>query len=457
MADYNESAYLESNPDVAAAVARGDFASGAAHYGAFGQYENRDAGGGTTGAQQNYWDSSGWAAQPGNAGGTRATGAQSTTSPNLAGNLPDNASFYSAPATFEGQNFNVGLNAQAWANVQRDIASGKSFNQAVLAQSGDGIGTANLMPSDSGYLPYGVDVVTGQTMLKMTQPSGSAYSSSGRSTGATSPSATQARPGVATGGAGYNTGGTSSGGSSFSSSGAPSLGFNLSNIAGPSQWDVSGNQTVANQLTALLASDNPLIQQARARAMQQSNARGLSNSSIAQTAGDAAAYDAMMKVAQQDASTNATAAQSNTAAQNQFTTDANAFLRNGYMADFNLSANEWAAQQDFARQQQLARLQAELNASSDATQTNNNLQQGYINALNESRKNWAIQYRELMADPNMSPENKTTAIKNLATSYNTQIKQYTGLLGWDYASWDIEYDTEAATPPTTPAGGGGNY
>lgn len=120
---YDEQAYLASNPDVAAAVARGDFASGSDHYNAFGQYEGRAAEGGTTGAQQNYWDSSGWAAQPGNAGGTRATGAQSTTSPNLAGNLPDNASFYSAPATFEGQNFNVGLNAQAWANVQRDIAS----------------------------------------------------------------------------------------------------------------------------------------------------------------------------------------------------------------------------------------------------------------------------------------------------------------------------------------------
>lgn len=252
--------------------------------------------------------------------------------------------------------------------------------------------------------------------------------------------------------------GTTTGTSTHSSGSAPSLGFNLSNVAGPSQWDVSGNQTVANQLTSLLASDNPLIQQARARAMQQSNARGLSNSSIAQTAGDAAAYDAMMQIAKQDAGTNATAAQSNTAAKNQFNTDYNAFLRNGYMADFNLSANEWAAQQDFARQQQLARLQAELNATSNTTQTNNTLQQGYINALNESRRNWAIQYKELMADPNMSPENKKDALTSLAASYNTQIKAYTGLLGWDYGSWDIEYKSDApvaaapvaTTAPVTP-------
>lgn len=280
---------------------------------------------------------------------------------------------------------------------------------------------------------------------------------SGGATGSTSTGWTVSRPGAtsAPGGGSYApSGGSSSGGSSFSSSGAPSLGFNLSNVAGPSQWDVSGNQTVANQLTALMASDNPLIQQARARAMQQSNARGLSNSSIAQTAGDAAAYDAMLQIAKQDASTNATAAQSNTAAKNQFTTDANAFLRNGYMADFNLSANEWAAQQDFARQQQLARLQAELDAGRTTTQQKDSLQQGYINALNQARTAWSDKYAALMADPNMSPENKTSALTSLAASYNTQIKQYTGLLGWDYGSWDIEYKSDApvaAAPVATTA------
>lgn len=284
---------------------------------------------------------------------------------------------------------------------------------------------------------------------------------SGGATGSPGTGGTASRPGAtsAPGGGSYApSGGSSSGGSSFTSSGSPSLGFNLSNVAGPSQWDVSGNQTVANQLTSLLASDNPLIQQARARAMQQSNARGLSNSSIAQTAGDAAAYDAMLQIAKQDASTNATAAQSNTAAQNQFTTDANAFLRNGYMADFNLSANEWAAQQDFARQQQLARLQAELDAGRTTTQQKDSLQQGYINALNQARTAWSDKYAALMADPNMSPENKTSALTSLAASYNTQIRQYTGLLGWDYGSWDIEYKSDApvaaapvaTTAPVTP-------
>ncbi len=38
----NEAYYLAQNPDVAAAVARGEFASGAAHFAAFGQFEQRE-------------------------------------------------------------------------------------------------------------------------------------------------------------------------------------------------------------------------------------------------------------------------------------------------------------------------------------------------------------------------------------------------------------------------------
>lgn len=350
-----------------------------------------------------------------------------------------------------GTSYNIYGGAGGTANsALLDPARGLTINPADAARYSSvfGAASANTGPF-AGLDPYKRQALGGVLSAQF-----NSLSANGASPATTGSSAT--RTTTTAGGTTAASGlpvGTTTGTSTYSSGSAPSLGFNLSDVAGPSQWDVSGDQTVANQLTALMASDNPLLQQARARALQQSNARGLSNSSIASTAGEAAVLDVLMNIAKQDASTNATAAQSNTAAQNQFTTYANAFLRNGYMADFNLSANEWAAQQEFARQQELARLQAELNATSNTTQTNNNLQQGYINALNESRKNWAIQYKELMADPNMSPENKTAAIRGLATSYNTQIKQYTGLLGWDYASWDIEYDTDAAAATPVAATG----
>jgi len=489
---FDEQAYLAANPDVAAAVASGAFSNAAQHYSMYGQSEGRS--------------------QTGNVAAPTsqqiAAAEQSARQSWMDGQSPDQSVFQTLFSTnSNGQvvrnsdgyvsQTNMGSiqnpNAQQYyaANPQEAFFLG-SVGQGQFKDAGvrgTNLKLGQLTP-DQWYRGYtssfekGWDQDTSNTYRWAGQPTAAAISPemttaikdyvgqvlSGPYTDqqrAQMISAQAAKYGVtpeqiaaATGydaatvnkylalaGSPSATGGGSS--SSFSSSGSPSLGFNLSNVAGPSEWDVAGNQTVANQLTNLMASDNPLLQQARARAMQQSNARGLSNSSIAQTAGDAAAYDAMMEVARQDASTNATAAQSNTAAKNQFTTDANTFLRNGYMADFNLSANEWAARQDFARQQEYERLQAELAKGSTATANEQTNRQGYMNALNESRKNWAIQYKELMADPNMSPENKTAAIRGLATSYNTQIKQYTGLLGWDYASWDIEYDADAAT--ATPA------
>lgn len=131
--------------------------------------------------------------------------------------------------------------------------------------------------------------------------------------------------------------------------GMPSTGINLSQLQGTSSWDVTPNQTVFSQLQRIIEDDSPLMQQARARALQQANSRGLLNSSMAITAGDAAAYDAAMPIATKDASTYADSARFNADARNVFSRDNNQFVRDAYMADFNLSANEWAKAQDQAR------------------------------------------------------------------------------------------------------------
>lgn len=194
---FDAQAYLAANPDVAASGMSAEY-----HYQNFGQYEGRDPGGATSGAQTNYWDSQEWLAQPGNGGGTRATGIQSSSSPvTVAGNLPNNASFYNVPAQFEGKDINVGLTATSWANVQKAVADGMDFNEAVLRNSGDGIGTRVVMPGDSGYLPYGIDVTTGQPVYG---------GGSGASTGATVGTA-----GAGGSSAGAGTGSGSSGGLSL--------------------------------------------------------------------------------------------------------------------------------------------------------------------------------------------------------------------------------------------------
>lgn len=89
--------------------------------------------------------------------------------------------------------------------------------------------------------------------------------------------------------------------------------------------NVAPDQTVASNISGIVAADSPLMQQAASRAMQQSNARGLLNSTQAISAGQSAVYDAAMPIASQDAATYNTAALANANAANtasQFTAGA---------------------------------------------------------------------------------------------------------------------------------------
>jgi hypothetical protein len=279
----NAAAYLAANPDVAASGMTAE-----QHYTQFGQYEGRDPGGATSGAQTHYWDSADWQSQAGDGGGTRATGIKSSSTPvKVAGGLPSNASFYNAPAQFEGRNFNVGLTAQNWSNVQNAVAGGMDFNEAVIRNSGDGIGTRVIMPADSGYLPYGVDVTTG------------------------APTYSTGVPGEPSRGGG---GGASGGGSGLVG-GAMGGGYGGS-ASGFTPWNVTPNQTTQGQLGNVLAQDGPLMQQARGGAMQQMNERGLINSSLATQAAQAAVMDRAIQIAQPDAATFARSGEFNAGQQN---------------------------------------------------------------------------------------------------------------------------------------------
>ena len=150
--------------------------------------------------------------------------------------------------------------------------------------------------------------------------------------------------------------------------GMPTTGINLSQIQTATPWEVAKNQTVQSQLEQIIAADSPLMQQARMRALQAANARGLLNSSMAVSAGESALYDAAMPIAQQDASTYADAGRFNADAQNTFSRDNNAFVRDAFMADFNLVANEWAKKQDQVRELDKLTYQQKLNLERDAIQ-----------------------------------------------------------------------------------------
>ena len=74
--------------------------------------------------------------------------------------------------------------------------------------------------------------------------------------------------------------------------------------------------TVSAQLDTILGKDSPYITRARAGATQTANSRGLVNSSIAAGAGEAAAIDAALPIAMQDANTFSTTRLTNQGAQN---------------------------------------------------------------------------------------------------------------------------------------------
>ncbi len=172
----------------------------------------------------------------------------------------------------------------------------------------------------------------------------------------------------------------------------PTTGINLSQLQGMTRWDVAPNETVRSQLQQIIAEDSPLMQQARARAMQTANTRGLLNSSMAATAGESALYDAAMPIATQDAATYARSGEFNANTANTFSRDNNAFVRDAYMADFNVQANEWAAQQQFDRDYRTLDRQQQLTLERDA------IQNGYQSA----RDQFAAQQQTIRDDKDIT-------------------------------------------------------
>jgi len=97
----------------------------------------------------------------------------------------------------------------------------------------------------------------------------------------------------------------------------PTTNVKQANYGDVAKWNVDDKSSVANNLQGIIASNSPLMQQAQTKALEAMNGRGLVNSSMAEQAGQAAVIQSALPIAQQDASTNASAGQFNAAAENQ--------------------------------------------------------------------------------------------------------------------------------------------
>lgn len=122
-------------------------------------------------------------------------------------------------------------------------------------------------------------------------------------------------------------------------------------------WNVTSPQTVQGQTAGIIAAESPLMQQARGRAMQQMNERGLINSSLAAQAAQDAVMDRAIQIGSQDASTNASSAQFNANQQNAWN-----------LAQQQMEYQRWALMQNFENQKQLQEVESKYSAqlNSDA-------------------------------------------------------------------------------------------
>lgn len=200
--------------------------------------------------------------------------------------------------------------------------------------------------------------------------------------------------------------------------------YNADLLSTPTQLNVGANQTVAGQLQNIDNANSPLIQAARTQALQQANANGLLNSTMAITAGDTAAYNASLPIAQQDAATNQAAAATNAAAANTFATQ-NQNAAN--TADqFNSSANNTLTEQQLSNQTALSNAQTAANTSL-ATNAASNASSQEIAQL-QATNNANIQTASSVQNAGSQYQNALNNIANVNTDaqgkYDLQVAAY---------------------------------
>lgn len=173
-------------------------------------------------------------------------------------------------------------------------------------------------------------------------------------------------------------------------------------------WDVGTDQTVEGRLAGLISANSPLLEQARTRALEQANSRGLLNSSMGVGLGEQAVMSQALPIAQADAAMFGNAAKYNADSANQ-------------MSQFNTTARNNAAQFNAGAQQQVNLAnQAATNDAASANQTavnsagqfnaQNSLQSSQFNAQQTNAVNEANAARSQQAElANMDAANKLVA------------------------------------------------
>ncbi len=216
----------------------------------------------------------------------------------------------------------------------------------------------------------------------------------------------------------------------------------------PVKYDVNKEtDTVAGQLNSLTAQSSPYIQQAREGAKRQANSRGLINSSIAAGSGEAAAINAAMPIAQQDASTYSQQRLQNQQAENTF-------LQNRQNTNLNKELDSFNNLLGMESEAFSTKLKTDADKFLNDTKFNDEIKLQYVQQINQIMRDTQQQITDIGLSSATAPQ-QAEAIKLAEQNRDAMIGVYQDLLGqsvdWDWGT-DFTPDNQP-TPGTTPGAG----
>ena len=198
--------------------------------------------------------------------------------------------------------------------------------------------------------------------------------------------------------------------------------------------------TVEGRMEGLLSSSSPYIKRARTGAKQQAASRGLLNSSIAAGAGEAAAIDAALPIAQQDASAeNQFGLADLQAGHTQDTLRTEAELKSGLMGE-EAGYTSTLASEKAGYATDLATLQAGF--EKDILQTNYDFESQLkqmeftsdeVKAIGSSvtllGQTLSDKVAQIQTDTTLDTDAKTTIIEQLQDMYQSQLNSVAAIYG----------------------------
>ena len=192
--------------------------------------------------------------------------------------------------------------------------------------------------------------------------------------------------------------------------------------------------TVAGQMESLLGGDSKYIELARKRAQQYANSRGLINSTIAAQAGEDAAINAAMPIAQQDAQTNAK------------------FSENVQSTNLNMQLNEFNAQLERETEAFSTQLKADLDKALSNNKLSNEFKVQIVSAINATLKDAQDRITEISLS-DRSAAQQAAAINDIKAERDATLAIYQAALG-DIPDWQWTTDF---TPESVSTAEANNY